>query len=430
MPDNRNATDAEQGIARILMPERQQVELREFHLDGAVPADHRVRAVWAFVEGLDLSTLYRGIISVEGGAGRPATDPRILMALWLYATVEGVGSARALDRLCDEHVVYQWICGGVGVNYHTLSDFRVQNGDVLDELLTQSVAVLMREGIVDLTRVAQDGMKVRASAGASSFRRKKTLRACKREAREQVTALKKELNEDPAGSSRRQEAARERAAKDRLERVKRALDRAEELEKEKATRKGKRAVRVSTTDPDARVMKMADGGFRPAYNVQLSSDTGSQAVVGVAVCAAGNDQGELVPMIDQIEDRYGIVPVEILVDGGYNGHSNLDALEGRTTVITPVPQPKDATVDPYRPKETDSPAVASWRRRMKTASAKRIYKERAATAECVNAQARNRGLLRFLVRGLDKVKAVALWYALAHNMSRMIAYEMLGKAAA
>ena len=412
------------------MPERQQVELREFHLDGAVPADHRVRAVWAFVEGLDLAVLYRGISAVEGGAGRPATDPRILMALWLYATVEGVGSARALDRLCDEHVVYQWICGGVGVNYHTLSDFRVQNSDVLDELLTQSVAALMKEGIVDLARVAQDGMKVRASAGASSFRRKKTLRACKREAQEQVSALKKELNEDPAGSSRRQEAARERAAQDRLERVKRALARTEELEKEKATRKEKQGVRVSTTDPDARVMKMGDGGFRPAYNVQFSSDTGSQAVVGVAVNAAGNDQGELVPMVDQIEERYGTVPVEILVDGGYNGHSNLDALEGRTTVITPVPQPKDATVDPYRPKGTDSPAVASWRRRMKTARAKRIYKERAATAECVNAQARNRGLLRFLVRGLDKVKAVALWYALAHNMSRLIAYEMLGEAAA
>jgi transposase len=211
MPDNRNAMDAEPGVARILMPERQQVELREFHLDGAVPADHRVRAVWAFVEGLDLAVLYRGIGAVEGGAGRPATDPRILMALWLYATVEGVGSARALDRLCEEQLVYQWICGGVGVNDHTLSDFRVQNSDVLDELLTQSVAALMKEGIVDLARVAQDGMKVRASAGASSFRRKKTLRACKREAQEQVTVLKKELKEDPAGSSRRQEAARERA---------------------------------------------------------------------------------------------------------------------------------------------------------------------------------------------------------------------------
>ena len=430
MPDNKNLKNSEHGSARILMPERQQVEFREFHLDGAVPADHRVRAVWAFVEGLDLSSLYRGIGSVEGGAGRPATDPRILMALWLYATVEGVGSARLLDRLCGENVAYEWICGGVGVNYHTLSDFRVQNGDVLDELLTQSVAVLMKEGIVDLTRVAQDGMKVRASAGASSFRRKKTLRACKREAREQVTALRKELHEDPAGSSRRHEAARERAAKDRLDRVKRALERAEELEKEKATRKEKQAVRVSTTDPDARVMKMGDGGFRPAYNVQLSSDTGSQAVVGVDVSTAGNDQGELVPMVDQIEERYGIVPVEVLADGGYNAHSNLDALEGRTIVIAPVPQPKEATVDPYKPKATDSPGVARWRKRMGTARAKRIYKERAATAECVNAQVRNRGLLRFLVRGLEKVKAVALWHALAHNMTRMIAYGMLEEAAA
>ena len=177
-------------------------------------------------------------------------------------------------------------------------------------------------------------------------------------------------------------------------------------------------------------MKMGDGGFRPAYNVQLSSDTQSQAVIGVAVSTAGNDQGELVPMVDQIEERYGIVPVEVLVDGGYNGHSNLDALEGRTAVIAPVPQPKDATVDPYRPKATDLPGVARWRKRMGTARARRIYKERAATAECVNAQARNRNLLTFLVRGPEKMKSVALWYALAHNMTRMIAYGMLGEAAA
>ena len=430
MPENRNAMDAEPGVARILMPERQQVELREFHLDGAVAPEHRVRAVWAFVEGLDLSALYRGIGSVEGGAGRPATDPRVLMTLWLYATVEGVGSARQLDRLCGEHVAYQWICGGVGVNDHTLSDLRVRNGEELDALLRQSVAVLMKEGIVDLTRVAQDGMKVRASAGASSFRRRKTLRTCKREAREQVTALKKELDEDPAGSSRRQDAAREWAAKDRLERVKRALERAEELVKQKATRKEKQAVRVSTTDPDARVMKMGDGGLRPAYNVQLSSDTGSQAVIGVVVSTAGNDQAELVPMVDQIEERYGTLPAQVLVDGGYNGHSNLDALENRTVVFTPVPKPKDAAIDPYKPRVNDSPAVAAWRKRMGTARAKEIYKERAATAECVNAQARNRGLLRFLVRGVEKVKAVALWHALAHNMTRMMAYGMLGEAEA
>jgi Transposase DDE domain len=313
-----------------------------------------------------------------------------------------------MGRLCEEHVAYQWICGGVGVNYYTLSDFRVQNSDVLDELLTQSVAALMKKGVVELTRVAQDGVKVRASAGASSFRRKETLRAGKREARDQVAVLKKELDEEPAGS-RRQQASRQRAAQDRLERVTRALKRAEELETEKPM--SRHQIRVFTTGPDARVMKMGDGGFLPAYNVQLLSDTESQAVLEVEVTTAGSDQFELLPMINQLEERYRVVPAEVLVDGGCAAHSNLEALEGRTTVIAPVPRPTDPAVDPYKPRPTDSLAVDKWRKRMATPRAKRIYKERAATAECLNAQARNRGVLRFLVRGLEKVRAVALWDA-------------------
>ena len=426
MPNDNTTSGTERGRARVLTAERQQVELRVFHLDSAIGPEHRVRAVWTFVEGMDLSRLYAEIESVEGGAGRPATDPRILMALWLYATLEGVGSARALDRFCGEHVAYQWICGGVGVNHHTLSDFRTGNAAVLDDLLTQSVAVLMKEGVAELKRVAQDGMKVRANAGASSFRRKKTLRECLREARQQVAVLKKELGEDPAGSTRREQAARERAAKDRVERVGRALKRVKDLEKEKTTTKEKEGVRASTTDPDARVMKMGDGGFRPAFNVQMSTDAGSQVIVGVDVSDAGTDQGELLPMMDQLKERYGVVPGEVLVDGGYSGHSNIDALAGKTTVYSPVPQPKDPSVDPHAPKKSDSPSVAAWRRRMATERAKTIYKERAATAECVNAQSRNRGLQRFLVRGLEKVHAVALLYALAHNLSRMAAYGLLG----
>ena len=423
-------TEPEDDKARVLTAERHQVELWEFHLDSAVAADHRVRGVWSYVEALDLSPLYARIGSVEGGAGRPAIDPRILIALWLYATVEGVGSARALDRLTREHVTYQWICGGVGVNYHTLSDFRVDNGEVLDRLLTQSVAVLMREKVVELSRVAQDGMKVRASAGAASFRKKPTLKACLKEAREQVTTLKKELDEDPAGTSRRQQAARERAARERQERVQRALKRAEELIEREKKPKDKKKVRASTTDPDARVMKMADGGFRPAYNVQLSTDTEAQVVVGVEVTDSGNDQGELPPMVEQLEKRYGEVPAETLVDGGYVNRADIEALAGRTTVYAPVSKPKDPTVDPYRPNKMDSPEVARWRRRMGTARAKTIYKERAATAECVNAQARNRGLARFLVRGLRKARAVVLWYALAHNLSRMLSFGLLETAPA
>ena len=427
MHKSKRSKFEERGLARVLTPVRHQVELRPYHLDGAVPADHRVRAVWSFVEGLDLSVLYSEIKSVEGGSGRSATDPRILMALWLFATVEGVGSARAIARLCEEHIAYEWICGGVGVNYHTLSDFRVENVVVLDELLTQSVAVLMKEGVVDLSRVAQDGMKVRASAGAASFRRKKTLRSCLAEAREQVQALKAEVEEDPSRATRRQQAARERAVREREERVKRALERAKQLAKEKPTAKEKAAVRASTTDPDSRVMKMADGGFRPAYNVQLMTDTQSQVIAGVDVTSLGNDQGQLKPMLDQVEERHGVEPAETLVDGGYVRRAELDAVAKRTTVFAPVPQPKNPAIDPYQPTENDSAAVAEWRRRMKTAAAKRIYKERAATAECVNGQARNRGLLRFLVRGIDKVKAVALWYALAHNMSRTMSFGLLGE---
>lgn len=426
MPKERDVRDAGEGEVRIVEAERQQVELRVFHLDGAIPADHPVRALWAFVEGVDLSGLYEGMGSLEGRAGRPAIDRKILLALWLYGTIEGVGSARALDRLSKEHLVYQWICGGVGVNYHTLADFRVLHGETMDELLTQSVASLMNEGLVELKRVAQDGMKVRASAGASSFRKKKTLRECLKQAKEQVRELRRELEEDPGAATRREQAARERAARERTERVKKALERARELEKEKSKKKDKdAAVRASTSDPQARVMKMGDGGWRPAYNVQLATDTGSQIIVGVDVTNQGNDQGQIEPMIDQLQERYEVVPAETLVDGGYTAHADLEAVAGRTTVYAPVPKPRDPGIDPHRPKKTDSPAIAEWRKRMKTARAKRIYKDRASTAECVNAQARNRGLVRVLVRGIVKVRAVALLYALAHNVKRMLSMGYL-----
>ncbi|KAA0249618.1 MAG: IS1182 family transposase [Acidobacteria bacterium] len=430
MPNGQGVKGGDEGAVRIVEAERQQVELRVFHLDGAVPADHPVRAVWAFVEGVDVSGLYEGMGALEGRAGRPAIDRRILLGLWLYGTIEGVGSARALDRLSKEHLVYQWICGGVGVNYHTLADFRVRHGEALDELLTQSVASLMNEGLVQLKRVAQDGMKVRASAGASSFRRKRTLRECLKQAKEQVRELRRELEEDPGAGTRREQAARERAARERAGRVKKALERARELEKEKSKKKDKGAVRASTSDPQARVMKMGDGGWRPAYNVQLATDTKSQIIVGVDVTNQGNDQGRIGPMIDQLQERYEVVPAETLVDGGYTAHADLEAVAGRTRVYAPVPRPRDPGIDPHRPKATDSPAIAEWRKRMRTVRAKRIYKDRASTAECVNAQARNRGLVRVLVRGVEKVRAVALLYALAHNVRRMLSLGYLTAATA
>ena len=410
------------GRPRVQRADRHQVAMRTVALDGLLREDHQARLVWEYVEGLDLASLYEPIRAVEGHAGRDAIDPKILMALWLYATLDGVGSARQLDRLCGDHVAYQWICGGVSVNYHTLSDFRTAHPEFLNELLTQSVATLMHQDLVTLERVAQDGMRVRASAGAASFRRRKTLEQCQREAQEQVEALREELDGDPGGSSKRQQAARRRAARERSERIRRALEELPDVEsKKKADEKDK--ARVSTTDPEARVMKMGDGGFRPAHNVQFATDTESQVITGVDVVNTGSDQGQMSRMIEQHQQRYGQTPDAVLVDGGFAKHEDIEKVsspESGTTVYAPVQRPKKDDRDPHEPRPGDSEVIAEWRRRMGTAEAKEIYKERASTAECVNAIARNRGLRQFLVRGLAKVRAVALWFALAHNLMRAV----------
>lgn len=419
---------------RVLVPQRNQIELRPVDLEATLGPEHPARSVWAFVERLDLSALYAEIGSVEGRAGRAAIDPRILMALWLYATVDGVGSAREIERLTQAHDAYRWICGGVNVNHHTLSDFRWACVEILDRLLTHSVAVLLEQGLVKLERVAQDGMRVRASAGAASFRRRSTLEGCLEEARGQVEALRREIDADPDAGNRRRRAARARAAEDRQQRVVRALVQLAEVEKKKKKPAPKKDTeteqehakrtepRASSTDPEARVMKMADGGFRPAYNVQFTTTTGSQLIVGVDVCNLGSDLGQLSPMLDQVEQRYGQRPAEWLVDGGYARHDDIEEADADgTTVYAPVPKPKDPTRDPHAPRGDDRPAIAYWRERMGRSEAKDIYRQRAATAECVNAIARGRGLGQFVVRGLRKVKAVALWYALAHNLMRAVA---------
>jgi hypothetical protein len=342
------------------------------------------------------------------------------MALWLHATVEGVGSARHLDELCREHAAFQWIAGDVSTNYHTLADFRTDHVELLDDLLTGGVAALLAEELVDLNRVAQDGMRVRASAGAASFRRRPTLDEALVQAEAQVEALRAEVEEDPAATDRRRKSAQQRAARERAERIKAALGRLPELEaKKKAGAKDQ--ARCSTTDAEATVMKMGDGGFRPAYNVQFATDTASQVIVGVEVITSGSDAGPMAPMVDQVEARSGVVPREWLVDGGFAQHDQIASVSEREpgcTVYAPVPKPKDAKVDRHAPKPSDGPAVAGWRQRMATEEAKAIYKERASTAECVNALTRQRGLILLRVRGVVKVKAIALWHALAHNLLR------------
>ncbi len=315
------------------------------------------------------------------------------------------------------------------INYHTLSDFRVDHGAVLDNLLSENVAALMAANVVKLKRVAQDGVRVRASAGAASFRREDKLKAYLEEAREEVHRLKRQIEADPGALNRKTQAARERAARERQERVNAALQRLPEI-RETKQRQGKEPenARASTTDTEASVMKMGDGGFRPAYNTQYASDCESQIIVGVDVVTVGSDMGQLSPMVEQVQERCGQTPEQWLVDGGYPKHEQIDAVADKTTVYAPVPKAKNESQHEHAPKPGDSEEVAQWRARMATDEAKSIYKNRAATAECVNAQARNRGLVLLPVRGLAKVKCLATLFALAHNLMRMVALapQLLG----
>jgi len=413
---------AESTSPRLRYAQRQQHEFRDVVLDGLLPADHQVRLVWDYVCQLDLTALLQKIRAVAGAPGRDATDPRILFCLWLYATLEGVGSARQLERLCEEHLAFMWVCGGVSVNYHLLSDFRVEHEAFLDQLLTHSVAVLRQEGLVDMERVAQDGMRVRASAGASSFRRRGKLTAALQEAKDQVQRLKKELQEDSGAGTRQRQAAQERAAKERVERLEHALEELAKVEQavEKRGKESKEKARASMTDPEARKMKMADGGFRPAYNAQLATDTQSRLIVGVDVTNQGSDGGQMGPMLDQLHQRHEQPPKEYLVDGGFASREDINyaATEHGTQVFAPVREKEKkekAGKDPFAPLPGDKPAVAEWRQRMGTPQAQELYHLRSSTAEWSNAQARNRGLYQVRVRGLAKVRTVLLWYALVHN---------------
>lgn len=417
------------GSPRLRVPNRSQVELRWSSLDELLEADHRARLVWASVAALRLDLWLCEIKAVEGNVGRDATDPRLLVALWVYGTLEGVGSARELARFCEKHLDYQWLCGGVTVNHHMLSDFRSQGGDKWYDLLTQIVASLLAEGLVTMNRVAQDGMRVCASAGKTSFRRRDRLETCLEEARQQVETLRQLADESPEELSRRQHAARQRAVRERTARIEKAIHTCQELQAEReatAKRSGRKPTpaRASTVDPEARIMRFPDGAYRPGYNVQFSTDTQTGVIVGLDVTNAGNDLEQLPPMLEQLRERYDDLPAEVLIDAGFASLKVIDAAsQAGCTIYAPLKEEakqRHAGLDPYARRTGDSDAVAAWRARMGTAAAKEIYKLRCQTAEWVNAMARNRGLQQMPVRGQDKCGMVAAIYAIAHNLMQAL----------
>jgi hypothetical protein len=355
------------------------------------------------------------------------------MALWRFATIDGVGSARQLHRLCERDLAYRWICGGVGVNYHLLSDFRTAHGDFLDQLLTDTIATLIHQGLVTLEVVAQDGMRVRANAGASSFRRQPTLVRCREAARQQVQKLREESEHDDTDSSNaRRRAARERAATERVERVEKALEELEKLQSQRAQQKypSQQPPRSSTTDPEARKMKMADGGYRPAYNVQFATDGGSRMIVRVDVTNSGSDRGQMSPMHDELCQHYDKPPEKYLVDSGFGTKEDITLVEQRGSAVhAPIhgeERMRARGTDPYARQRRESDEMYAFRQRMATPEAQAVYKTRPSIAEFPNAVCRNQGLYQFPVRGLLKVRAVSLWHSSTLNFLRLMHLGCIG----
>jgi transposase len=388
--------------------------------DELVSQEHPVRAVWALVLRWDLALFLQGIRARGERPGRAATDPQLLIALWLYATIDGLGCGRQLARLCIESDPYQWLCGGVSLNYHTLNDFRVDHEEALDNLLTQMIAILTQAPIVSVQRIAQDGTRIRASAGANSFGERETLEKHLEAARAHREAVQ-QAAADPTLSAQ-QKAARERGARERQERLEQALVELEKVEQAKAQQKDKptkdHPARASSTDPAARMMRMPDGGTRPAFNRELATDCDSRAIVGVKATHAGSDAGQGAPMRDQVEQRADEAVEEQLIDGGFISLESIErAAAEEVTVYMPVPKPRNLGVNPFTPKPTDSEAVAQWRQRMGTQATQQLYKQRSSTIETINGELKTeRGLNRLLVRGLSKVQCAALWSALAYNV--------------
>ncbi len=465
---------------RLRVVNRQQMLMRTIDVDALIAEDHPARAIWELVGELDLSSYYDAIEAVEGVAGRPALDPHMMVSLWVFAYSEGIGSAREIEELCRHHPAYQWLTGMQAVNHHSLSDFRVRNKAALDKIFVEVLGLLSAEGLITLERVTQDGTKIKANAGADTFRGEERIRKHLDMAQQQVEAMG-----DPRADevSLRRAKAKQRAARERQQRLESAL---KELEKLKIERKGE--IRVSETDPEARVMKQPDGGFAPSYNTQICTDSAEGVIVAVEVTQAGNDFDQLIPGVENVERNMGRAPNQVIADGGFTSRENIlgmaernidfigsfshadrtnrlkvlgvapefypDAFvydEAHNTYTCPAgktlksdgkwnltgckvyryqAQALDCQSCPFKtqccPKSgngrvitrsEDTPVVAAFLEKMNTDAAKEIYRQRSQVAEFPNAWIKDKiGLRQFSVRGLLKAGSEALWACLTYNI--------------
>lgn len=406
--------DDDRRAPRVAEPQRRQGVIRFEMPEDTLPPSHTARVLWEVIGTLKLGSFLKGVKAVEGTVGQRTLSPRMKLTLWLYAISTGVGSAREIARLVRSDDAYRWIVGDLEVGHHTLSLFRVDHGAALQELMTDVLASLMYKGVLSLDLVAQDGIRIRAAATAPSFRSYGSLLECRAQAALHLKATLAQAD-DPEISGA-QQAAREAAARDFQRRVEEAIATVAELQK---TRKpSAKPARASTTDAEARVMKMADGGFRPAYNVRMATAGsplgGPRTIVGVQVTNVGSDMGSITPMLDEIDQRTGRLPTVLLADANHAAHDCIRAAtEAGVEVLVAIPKRSqeagaNADVDP---------AIVAWRERMATDEAKKLYRARASLCELMNAHLRtHHGVDAFLVRGIAKVTCVALLGAIASNL--------------
>jgi len=300
---------------------RQQMSWRAVDVERLIGEDHSARAIWSLVGRMDLRAFYRAIDSNAEEGGRPAFDPQLLISLWVYAYSQGIGSAREVARRCEYDPAFQWLTGLQEVNYHTLADFRVERQKELDELFTQVLAALSKEGLITLEQVMQDGTKIKALASTRSYQREGTIQGHLERARQRVEELGDPRNEEASPKAKQAQA---RARHEQQERLECAMEELQKLQARKSGEKGKREARVSTSDPQARVMRQSDGGLALSYNAQISTDAAHGLIVGVAVTQAAEDSAQLLPAVERIEERLEKKPQQIVADGGYTTRDNIE----------------------------------------------------------------------------------------------------------
>lgn len=377
-----------------------------------LPAAHRARLLWGIVSQLELSSFLSEAKALEGHQGRDQTSVQMLLTLWLYAISVNVGSGREIERRLASDPAFQWIAGDKRVGRTTLNEFRVRHPKAIEKVFTDVLGVLMSKGLVSLDVVAQDGTRVRASASSPSFRSASALSDCRRQAALHLRAVLAQADETDDVQRQR---AREAKARDFQRRVDEAAAVVRELQEGNFSEK---TVRASTTDAEARVMKMPGSGFAPAYNVQLATagdpEGGARTIVGVRVTNVGSDYGSVGPMIDDIERKCGKRPTIVLADNGHASSADIQAAADRGVTAFIAPQGRSMTKPP-NPRE--DPAIASWRERMRTDEAKQQMRGRASLCELSNAHIKTRfSMASLLVRGLTKVTCMVLLSALTANL--------------